>query len=55
MSAPQLDSALSVDEWVRLESDLFTGADESLTKLRDFARSQFLPPVPWACPQVVDR
>lgn len=56
MGTPQLDSALSVDEWFRLELDLFAGADESLTRLRDLARSRFLPPVPFvvtACLRVL--
>lgn len=45
MSRPQLDSILSVDEWARLESDLFTGAGEFLTRLREYARNRQLPPV----------
>lgn len=56
MEEPQLNSALSDDEWIRLESDLFTGAGESLTRVRDYARSQFQPPVPFvitACLRVL--
>lgn len=42
---PTLNSALSMEQWEQLETDLFDGAGQALTVLREYARAHHLPPV----------